>query len=1131
MLVYLRFVLLSFIFDYIGDEGHYAAETVMKKLFIGIVLIMGLLIGAILILPGLVPASAYKEKIESQLAIALGRDVTITGDVKLSVFPVLKAQTGAIEIDNADGFEADYFITMDGLDARIRLMPLFSKQVEVAKFELTKPIINLEKKADGSDNWTIGAPKAETAPAETEPFKRDGRFNDYDPKIGQFDITDGQIIYRDRLAGVSHDITGASLSFSLPSLDEVVEIDGAMILNGTPINLDVLLDTPRYFLGGGVANFTAKLETEFANFDAKGQFAESADMAFRANIDGNIRDMDALTALVPQEIKYAELLNSGSFSGDLSYDGNILTAVKSDIAVNGDLFEAAYNGDAKINLSEPDVAPIFSGRVSADVNNVPALLTAVEQSIDGAELVKTANVTADLTAQDNGFLARNIVAKISGDNLNGSYEGQADIGDVITAQGDFTASIQQLPAAVKALKLEIEQDVVIDTAELAGGLTYREDAIDVTLSRADVNGGLLSAAYQGDVKLRGKDVSAKGQFTADAQQVPALLRALKIDVKQAGILDRVKASGDIDYSADVVKLNLGEAQLNSPDLIAAYQGTVEKVGDVVGATGVLSQLDIPSVPTLSQKAGVENKAVTMLGRVALAAPLNVSYDGTRAQLNNINLNLTNGALNGGYTGTLTHILGDKPQTALKGNFKAEGQSLRRAAQAFDIALPASTAQGAIFESFAVNGVIDGDLNAMTLSLTNSNIDQLAANGQFTARLSGAKPNVTGQLNIDTLDIRPYQAAYAPPANAPKTKGWSKEPLNVSAIKNFDADISLTTQKLLTSSVSFGPSTVQTVIKDSKLTIDFPNMAIYGGKGRMLMSIDARRRDPVLDMDLSLASLDTESILAKFVSFANATGIGATNFKIRGAGLSMDSIIKSLNGGGEFGVRDGQVQGIDMVSTLNGFTQGLSLQSAVSGLGADKVTTFEDIIGKFSIKNGVMSIDDFNFNALGLVAEGGGQVDIGNQNIDFRFKPRLTTQSANSIARNGIPLRISGDFSNLKTGLDQSAVQSILASQAQSFIQDNVGGSAGAILGSVLGGSQSSNSGAGSSQGSVTPDVGSVLGSILGSQSNQQAPASGSNTSPQAPAKKQEEVQPEDLARDLLGGLFGSKKKNKKDDDK
>ncbi len=1106
----------------------------MKKLFIGIVLIIGLLLGAIVILPALIPASTYKDTIESQLATALGRDVAITGDVKLSVFPVLKAQTGVIEIDNADGFASDHLMTMDGLDARIRLLPLFSKRVEVAKFELTKPVINLEKKADGSVNWIFGDPKPAEKPVEGEPFKRDGRFNAYDPKIGRFAITDGRITYRDAAANISHDITNASLSFSLPSLDEIVEIEGAMTLDDTPIDLDVSLDTPRYFLGGGEANFTAKLKTDFADLDGSGQFTESADIAFTANIEGNIRDMAALTALVPQEIKYSDLVNTGRFSGIFAYDGAALTASGSDILVEGDLFKADYKGDAKINLTT-EVAPVFSGRVTADVNNVPALALALEQSIDGIELVKTANINADLSAKDDGFLARNIIAKVSGDNLDGRYDGQANIGEAITANGNFTASIQELPAAMQALKLELEPDVIVNTADLAGSLSYSEDAVDVKFTRADISGDNLSAAYQGDVSLRGDAVSAKGRFSADAQKIPALITALKLDIAQAAVLDRAVVSGAIDYTQDAIKLKLDETQLSSVDLTAAYTGTVTLTGEDMTTNGVLSQLKIPSIAVLAPKAGVDNKAAAILGQLNLAAPLSIDYNGREAKLSNLDAQLTGGALNGRFKGNVTQIMGVTPQTALSGTFNGEAASLRRLAQSLDVELPASTTQGAIFENFAVNGNVDGDMSALTISLSSLSLDKLSGQGQFNANLSAAKPKLTGELNVAALDIRPYQAAYAPPPNAPK--GWSKEPLNVDAIKAFDADIKLSTQQLLTSSVSFGQSDIQAVIKDSQLTVDFPNMALYGGQGRMLMSINARRNNPVLDMDISLASLDTESVLAKFVSFANATGIGATNFKIRGAGLSMDSIMKSLSGGGEFGVRDGQVRGIDMASTLSGFSQGLSLQSAVGGLGADKVTSFRDIVGKFSMQNGVMNIDNFNFNALGVAAIGGGQIDLGNQNIDFRFKPRLTTSDANSFAKAGIPLRISGGFDNIKTGLDQDAVGSLLAVQAQSLIQDQIGGelggAAGAFLGTVLGGEQPANSGGQSSQPQATaPDVGSVLGSILGGSQDAASSQTGTaqNSAAKPPAAKDEEVKPEDIARDLIGGLFGSKKKDKKTED-
>ena len=1104
----------------------------MKKLFIGIAVLLVLFIGAIVVLPSLVPASAYKDKIETQLSAALDRDVTISGDVKLSVFPVLKAQTGAIQIDNPDGFSDAYFVTMDGLDARIRLLPLLSKKVEVAKFELTRPIINLEKKSNGDVNWVLGEATETPEPQkENESFKRDGRFNEFDPQIGKFAITDGQISFKDHTSNTAHDITQASLAFSLPSLDEIVNVDGDLTFNGTPIDLDVSLDTPRHFLSGGLSNFTVKLDTEFARINGKGQFAESEDIAFNAELDGNISDMDALVKLSQQEVPYSDLINQGKFSGRVAYDGASLVVNNSDVSAAGDLFDASFKGDATVDLTQ-NTPPIIAGRVEADVTDVPALAKAVEQNIDGVELIKTANLSAELKAKDKGFQAQNIVARLAGERVNATYNGQADIGEKITAQGAFTAKAQDLPAVVEALKLELEQEVIVNTADISGDINYSEELINVRLDKANLAGDNLSANYTGTVIVRGEDIAAKGDFSSDVKAIPSVLAALKLDVEQAPIFDEAKLSGKIDYTADAISVDLAQADLKSADLVAAYTGAVNVAGDVVSTKGTLSTLDIPSVSSLVQKAGLDNSAASSVGRVKLNQPLSVDYDGTRAKLDNLSVTLSDGALNGGFTGNVAHTLGDAPQTSVNGSFNGQAASLRKLAQSFDVALPASTPQGAIFEQFDTSGTINGDLNNINIELTSLNVDRLNGSGAFAVNMAGTKPSMTGKISFPELDVRPYQAAYAAPKDAPK--GWSKEPLNVDGLKKFDADMSLSTGRLVTTSVAFGQSDIQAKVKNSRLTVDFPNMTLYGGRGNFNMSIDASRTNPVLDMDVAVSSLNTESVLAKFASFASATGTGATTFKVRGAGLSMDSIMKSLNGGGEFGVREGVVRGVDMATLLNGFSSGLSLQSAVTGLGSDKTTAFNDLVGKFSLKNGVMSINDFDFNAIGVAASGGGSVDIGNRTVDFKFKPRLTSANANSIAKAGIPLRISGDFASVKTGLDQSAVSSLLASQAQSLIQDQVSGqlgdTAGALLGSVLGGNGQSatTSSTGTTQPSTSPSVEGVLGSILGGTSSTQS--RGSETQTRTEPAKREDVQPEDIARDVFGGLFGSKKKETSDKD-
>ena len=271
--------------------------------------------------------------------------------------------------------------------------------------------------------------------------------------------------------------------------------------------------------------------------------------------------MKALVSLLPQEVPHSDLINQADFSGDFAYNGKTIVARNSDLSATGNYFEAEVKGDATLNLAE-DIPPVIAGRATADVTDVASLAKALEQKINGLDLVKTANVAVDLTAKDKGFLAQNIVARVAGDDLNATYEGQADIGDTITAQGAFTASAQDLPTIVRALKLELEQDVVVNTADVSGQINYSEDAINVTLDKADVQGENLTASYKGDVSVRDENISAKGDFTTNATAIPALVAALKIDAPQAAVLDKAKASGRVDYSKDAISVTLNEANLN-----------------------------------------------------------------------------------------------------------------------------------------------------------------------------------------------------------------------------------------------------------------------------------------------------------------------------------------------------------------------------------------------------------------------------------------------------------------------------------------------------------------------------------------------------------------------------------------
>ena len=76
----------------------------MKKLLIAIGVIIVLFVGALIAIPMFIDPNDHKDTIVEQVKKQTGRDLTITGDLKMSKFPSLGVDIGAIELSNAPGF-------------------------------------------------------------------------------------------------------------------------------------------------------------------------------------------------------------------------------------------------------------------------------------------------------------------------------------------------------------------------------------------------------------------------------------------------------------------------------------------------------------------------------------------------------------------------------------------------------------------------------------------------------------------------------------------------------------------------------------------------------------------------------------------------------------------------------------------------------------------------------------------------------------------------------------------------------------------------------------------------------------------------------------------------------------------
>jgi AsmA protein len=922
----------------------------MRKIIFGIVFIVILFLGLVLFLPGLIPSDVYKDKIETQLSKELGRDVTISGDVKLQSFPFIRAKTSGVSIKNYEGFTESELLSIETLEARIRLLPLLSKRVEISGFDLIKPIISLERRADGRANWeSIEQAEANDSKIDEGPFKRDGRFNTLDPQIEKFTLVDGRISYVDAVAGQNYRLEDIDGTLALPGLAGSLEIDLALDYEDQRSNIDLTLDSPRAFLDGKETPLNVNLETGFGTLRIDGQFLASQDLDFQGQLDSNISDIDALSALSPQDIPYVDLLNSLSAKGDVTYLGGTVSANSLDISLQGEGLVASYTGDGRYDNGEATA----SGRFETKIDDLADIAQKMKLENDYASLLRTVTAKGMVKVDGETITLTDMTAGAENGAVNGTFSGGLNVAETPTANGDFTLKIADLSEVTKRLPEPVPYSQAIKTLETSGNIVTQNQTF------------MLSA---------------------------------------------------------------------------------------------------------------------------------------------LNASLSQGLLNGTYIGGGQYALNDENALSLEGQLEANITDLRALAALGGTELPPNTQSGAIFQTVALEGALSGTAQALSLGGAKIEFDDIAGTGEATVLLTGTKPELKANLSLDGLDLRPYMASYSAQNPSGEIQPWSEAPINVEAFKAVDGTFNLSTPNVVTDRLSLGQTNINATLQNGVLVADLPNLSLYSGGGRVDLTFDASKSVPELTLTAGLDKLNGNNFLTAIAGFTQASGKAKTDLTISASGRSQAEIMRNLNGQGGFNLASGSIKGIDTAQFLSGLDQALTARQLPGGIGAQYETIYEDIAALFEIKNGVVSINEFDLSAKDVSATGLGEIDLGNQTIDFRFRPRAQGENANKLAAFGIPLKFSGGFGSASAGLDAEFLTEIVTSKAKAEaakrITDNVGGPVGNILGGIIGGGQTSGS----------------------NTQSQDTDASGSETA--APATP---PSAEDAVTNALGGLLGLP--SKKDDEK
>ena len=330
----------------------------------------------------------------------------------------------------------------------------------------------------------------------------------------------------------------------------------------------------------------------------------------------------------------------------------------------------------------------------------------------------------------------------------------------------------------------------------------------------------------------------------------------------------------------------------------------------------------------------------------------------------------------------------------------------------------------------------------TTKLDDSTISGKAGLAKF------APPAYTFDIAIDQLDADRYL-----PKSDPKQK-QPEQPLDLSALRGLNASGSLKIGSLKISNVK--SSNVRLDIKAANGRLDVNPMAasLYQGSLNGAASVQAAAT-PVIAVKQTLSGINVGPLLKDAANFESLEGKGNVSVDVTGQGNTVSAIKKALNGSAAIKLTDGAIKGVNIAGSIRDAKAKLGAlkgEKAAAASQSEK-TDFSELSATFAIKNGVAHNSDLSGKSPLLRLGGEGDIDIGNENLDYLVKATVVATTAGQGGKElvdlkgvTVPVRLTGpftapqykiDFSGIAAGAAKAVVEK-KTEEIKSRVQEQVG---------------------------------------------------------------------------------------------
>ncbi|MEP0337353.1 MAG: AsmA family protein [Alphaproteobacteria bacterium] len=552
----------------------------MKRLFKTIsilgVLLIAVVVAAVAVLSSL-DFNDYKGVIAEEAKKATGRDLKISGDLKLNISLTPSLYVDGVTFANAPWGSRPDMVTLKRLEAEVALLPLLSSKVDVKRVVLIGLDLLAETDKQGRGNWQFGAADGKPA-ASAETSSGGGNL----PLVRKVRIKDLRVTYRDGRTGEQTRLTLPSLDLGADGIDAPLRIALQGDVNGEDFSAAGTIASIRQLTAGGEIPLDLKAQALGADMTVRGAIADPKSMTGLAVTlslkGGSLSETLATAAKLAPQLASVKVPDLGPYDVSLTVTGSSAKPSVSNLKVTlGRPGETALT--AAGSIADAIKAQGIDLQVAATVKDPAGLAKGL-----GVEMPPLPAVTASarVADKDGGYRLQDVDVKIGASDLKGTaalYLGGA--------RPRITADLQSTQLDLDELLPKGDDKPAPPAAD---GRLFPADPLPLDgLKAADADINLAAA------RLRVNNMDVTGL------RLGVLLQGGRLTVKplQATVADGV-ISGEITLGADQavppLGINLNIAKLDYGKLAAAMgqkpvaEGTADVTLKVTGAGTSVRQL-------------------------------------------------------------------------------------------------------------------------------------------------------------------------------------------------------------------------------------------------------------------------------------------------------------------------------------------------------------------------------------------------------------------------------------------------------------------------------------------------------------------------------------------------------------